>query len=539
TMNPEEGELRPQLLDRFGLCVEISGERDVGLRKAIVERVLLFEMDDGTFLGSWSAGDARLKDTVRAARERLPRIPLPENLVRTVAEVNNTLGISGHRGDLAILKSARALAALRGGEDLAAADVRDAIRLALPHRVPRSGVSAARAYHVERLLSWAFPGEAVEEDDRGPVVPLPGTTHGMKRGGVVFRAPAVTPQEQERQAVERAQAKRHRYEAAEASAGRKGPPTCGDPDCDYCQGYVEESIITPSDPYEVRRIVAPKGRRLSDAVGKRSKSRTKSSRGRYVRSIPWEKGRDIALDATLFAAAAGGHVDPETRRVRIALSDLRGKQRERKVGNLVLVVMDASGSMETQQRMVATKGAVLSLLRDSYVKRDRVGLIAFRDAVGEVVVPPTGSASQAAMQLTWLASGGTTPLSIGLFAAVKTLEMEQTRDPARKAILALITDGRANVAYFGGEPLEEAVKIAKTIRKMRVTSLVIDADRMVAGPAALRSAMEATQKGARTRGIFSDGPARTVADALGAKYFSLAEMSRSAILKAIRSRMTL
>jgi magnesium chelatase subunit D len=201
--------------------------------------------------------------------------------------------------------------------------------------------------------------------------------------------------------------------------------------------------------------------------------------------------------------------------------------------------MDASGSMETQQRMVATKGAVLSLLRDSYVKRDRVGLIAFRDAMGEVVVPPTGSASQAAMQLTWLASGGTTPLSIGLFAAVKTLEMEQVRDPARKAILALITDGRANVAYFGGEPLEEAVKIAKTIRKMGVTSLVIDADRMVAGPAALRSAMEATQKSARTRGIFSDGPARTVADAMGAKYFSLAEMSRSAILKAIRSRMAL
>jgi len=185
----------------------------------------------------------------------------------------------------------------------------------------------------------------------------------MKRGGVIFRAPTETPQERERQAIERAQAKRHRHEAAEASSGRPGPPTCGDPDCDYCQGYVEDSIITPSDPYEVRKIVAPKGRKLSDAVGKRSTSRTKSSRGRYVRSVPWEKGRDIAIDATLFAAAAGGHVDRVTHRVRIGLSDLRGKQRERKVGNLVLVVMDASGSMETQQRMVATKGAVLSLLR--------------------------------------------------------------------------------------------------------------------------------------------------------------------------------
>ena len=161
---------------------------------------------------------------------------------------------------------------------------------ALPHRVPRTGVSAARAYHVERLLSWAFPGEVAEEEDRGPVVPLPGTTHGMKRGGVIFRAPTETQEERERQAIELAKAKRHRYEAAEASPRRAGPSTCGDPECDYCQGYVEDSIITPSDPYEVRKIVVPKGRTLSDAAGKRSTSRTKSARGRYVRSVPWEKG---------------------------------------------------------------------------------------------------------------------------------------------------------------------------------------------------------------------------------------------------------
>jgi magnesium chelatase subunit D len=223
----------------------------------------------------------------------------------------------------------------------------------------------------------------------------------------------------------------------------------------------------------------------------------------------------------------------------VALSDLRGKRRERKVGNLILVVLDASASMETQRRMVATKGAVLSLLRDAYVKRDRVGLISFRDSVAEVVVPPTGSASLAAMQLTWLASGGTTPLSIGMFAAIKTLETEQVRDPGRKPLLVLITDGRANVAYFGGEPLDEAVRIGKMIKKKSVTSLVIDTDRVMMGPAALRAAMEATEKKSRTRGIFAGGPAKTVADAMGAKYLSLAEMSQAAILTAIRNRRSI
>jgi len=533
TMNPEEGELRPQLLDRFGLCVEVTGEKDLSLRRQIVERVLLFEADDEEFRQRWTKEDETLQREVEKARGALHGVRLEDRIVRTVTEIVAGLGVAGHRGDLAILKTARALAALRGADVLSAADLKDAIRLALPHRIPRTGVNERKARYAERLLSWAFPGEMEEEEERG-IVPLPESPHGLKRGGVIFRVPALSDQEKEAQAISQSMERRRRSEAA--AARKVPPPTCGDPDCDYCQGFVEANIIEPSAPFEVRKIAVPRGRKLSDAAGKRSRAKTAGSRGRYVRSGPWRKGRDVALDATLFAAVASGHVDLETRRVHVGFTDLRGKRRERKVGNLILVVLDASASMETQRRMVATKGAVLSLLRDAYVKRDRVGLISFKDSVAEVVVPPTGSATLAAMQLTWLASGGTTPLSIGLFAAVKTLETEQVRDPSRKPLLVLITDGRANVAYFGGEPFDEAVRIAKMIRRMRVTSMVIDTDRIMMGPAALRTAMEATEKRARTRGIFSCGPAKTVADAMGAKYLSLADMSQASILAAIRGR---
>ncbi|MGA6993563.1 MAG: VWA domain-containing protein, partial [Candidatus Deferrimicrobiaceae bacterium] len=523
-----------QLLDRFGLCVEVSGEKEIALRKQIVDRVLSFEREEPGFLGEWGKRDRNVLSRVTEGRARLPGIPIPDRILKMVTEAVATLGVAGHRGDIAILKSAQALAALRGGSDLVAGDLKDAFRLALPHRIPRSGVSDRAARHVERLLSWAFPGE-MKEEDREPFVPLPDTPHGMKRAGVVFRTPTRSDEELERQAIEQALATRRRSEQAGASRAAS-PNTCGDPDCDICQGFVEESMILPPAPYLVRKIEVPKGRKMLDAAGKRSRARTSGTRGRYVRSGPWKKGRDIALDATLFSAVASGHVDPGTGRIRFAVEDLRGKRRERKVGNLILVVLDASASMETQKRMVATKGAVLSLLRDAYVKRDRVGLISFRDTVAEIVVPPTGSASLAAMQLTWLASGGTTPLSIGMFAAVKTLEVEKVRDPGRKPLLVLITDGRANVAYVGGEPLEEAVRMGKIIRRMGVTSLVIDTDRMMMGPAALRASMEATEKAKKTRGIFSGGPAKTVADAMGAKYLSLAEMSQSAILAAIRAR---
>jgi magnesium chelatase subunit D len=532
TMNPEEGDLRPQLLDRFGLCVEISGERDLSLRRQIVERVLDFEGDEPGFLERWNGEDDTSRKRVEDSRERIGRVDVDDRIVKTVTEAVVLLGVAGHRGDLAILKTARALAALRGAEALAASDVRDAFRLSLPHRIPRTGVNAGKARDVERLLSWAFPGE-MEEEERRNTLPLPDTPHGLKRGGVVFRAPVLTDEERERQAIAQAMERRRR---SEAGGKETTPGTCGDPDCDLCQGFVEETIVAPSSPFEVRKISVPKGRKPSDAAGKRSRAKTTGSRGRYVRSGPWRKGGDVALDATLFAAAASGHVDRTARRIRVGLNDLRAKRRERKVGNLILVVLDASASMETQRRMVATKGAVLSLLRDAYVKRDRVGLISFRDSVAEVVVPPTGSASLAAMQLSWLSSGGTTPLSIGLFAAVKTLETEQVRDPARKPLLALITDGRANVAYFGGEPLDEAVRIGKMIRRMRVAALVIDTDRIMMGPAALRAAMEATERKSRSKGIFSGGPAKTVADAMGARYLSLADMNRSSILAAIRAR---
>jgi magnesium chelatase subunit D len=512
--------------------VEISGEKEISLRKQIVDRVLSFESEEPGFIEEWEREDRRILRQVTEGRARLRDVPIPDPITKTVTEAVAALGVSGHRGDIAILKTARALAVLRGGTDLSAADLSDAIRLSLPHRIPRSGVSDRAARHVERLLSWAFPGE-MQEGEREPVVPLPDTAHGMKRAGVVFRTPAYSDEELERQAIEQAVAARRRSEGRAASSS---PSTCGDPDCDICQGFLEETIIAPSAPYQVRKIVVPKGRKILDAAGKRSRAKTASTRGRYVRSGPWKKGRDVAMDATLVSAAAHGHVERPSGRVRIAVEDLRGKRRERKVGNLILVLLDASASMETQKRMVATKGAVLSLLRDAYVKRDRVGLISFRDTVAEVVVPPTGSASMAAMQLTWLASGGTTPLSIGIYAAVKTLEREQVRDPGRKPLLVLITDGRANVAYVGGEPLEEAVRMGKILRRMGVTSLVIDTDRMMMGPAALRASMEATEKRKKTRGIFSGGPAKTVADAMGAKYLSLAEMSQSAILAAIRTR---
>jgi magnesium chelatase subunit I len=135
TMNPEEGELRPQLLDRFGLCVEISGEREVSSRKAIVERVLLYERGDPPFLEKWDREDRALRQRLVAARGLLPSIDVPEPVLDSVVAVVAELGVAGHRGEITVLKAAKALAALKGIPAPDTECLSDAFRLALPHRL--------------------------------------------------------------------------------------------------------------------------------------------------------------------------------------------------------------------------------------------------------------------------------------------------------------------------------------------------------------------------------------------------------------------
>jgi magnesium chelatase subunit I len=135
TMNPEEGELRPQLLDRFGLCVEITGERDVGFRKSIVERVLLFEGQDAGFREKWDKKDEELRARLVAARAALPGVEVSGEILESIVAVVAELGVAGHRGDITVLKASKALAAIKGIPSPDEECLSDAFRLALPHRL--------------------------------------------------------------------------------------------------------------------------------------------------------------------------------------------------------------------------------------------------------------------------------------------------------------------------------------------------------------------------------------------------------------------
>ncbi|WP_022853379.1 magnesium chelatase ATPase subunit I [Thermodesulfatator atlanticus] len=137
TMNPEEGELRPQLLDRFGLCVQVEGLKDPKERVRIIERRMAFENDPEAFQREFAAENQALAERIVKAKERLKDISLPDEMLYEVAKRLITLGIDGHRGDLTVIKAARAHAAFCGRDEVTEEDLKVAEAIALPHRLRR------------------------------------------------------------------------------------------------------------------------------------------------------------------------------------------------------------------------------------------------------------------------------------------------------------------------------------------------------------------------------------------------------------------
>ncbi|WP_300606620.1 VWA domain-containing protein, partial [Trebonia sp.] len=206
---------------------------------------------------------------------------------------------------------------------------------------------------------------------------------------------------------------------------------------------------------------------------------------------------DVHLTATLTASAPHqlrrGRTGPG---LLLETTDLREHRREGRESNLVLFVVDASGSMAARRRMEAVKGAVLSLLLDAYQRRDKVGLVCFRGTGAELLLPPTSSVEVAARRLEAMPAGGRTPLAAGLAEARATLRRERLRDPLRRPLLVVVTDGRHTA---GGEP----GTVAGNLRRDGIASVVIDCE---SGPVRL-------------------GLAAVLAQALGAEYLGLTSLS--------------
>lgn len=272
--------------------------------------------------------------------------------------------------------------------------------------------------------------------------------------------------------------------------------------------------------FDPRRLETPMDRQERRSGGRRSRTVTTLKRGRYVRARPSPRDpSDLALDATLRAAApfqSERHATmPQGPVLQVRSHDYQRKVRVRRAANLVLFVVDASWSMAVEERMEATKGAVLSLLTDAYQRRDRVGLIVFQKDRAMVALPPTNSVELAQKRLQDLPVGGKTPLSAGLWLAAHTIQQELLRHPDLEPLLVILTDGAGNVSMGDMPPQEEAYLIAEQLRDADVRSVVVN--------------MEDAR--------FDQGLAQSLADHLGGECFNLVSLQADALLQTVQGRL--
>lgn len=516
TMNPEEGELRPQLLDRFGLTVEVAAPTDHAARAAVVRRRMAFDADPSGFIAAHAADDAALSERIARAQQRLGSVRLGDAALLKIAEVCAAFEVDGLRADIVTARTAIAHAAWSGREAVTREDIRQAALLALPHRRRRNPFDAPGMD--EELLD-----RILGDDDLPPDEPEPGPEGGPDPEDGPEPEGAPDPEDDSDETPQGdGQGKAPEGGSAEPPESPADPSDSADPsDCADSQAPEQDLPMLPpagaEQPGQVVKAATPSPRPRTftvrglgaGAAGKRSRAITSSGR-RVGARLPESGPGSLHLLETLRAAAGNqaGRERPDGR-VRIALEDLRLAVREGREANLVLFCVDASGSMAARKRMVQVKTAILSLLLDAYRRRDKVGLVTFRGKSAELVLPPTGSIDIAAARLDEIPAGGRTPLAEGLIEAARVIRREHLRDPLLRPLLVVVTDGRATA---GPGAVERSRQVADFVAGMGITTVVIDGEQ---GPLRM-------------------GLARTLAEHLGAEHVPVDEVTADGLTSTVQ-----
>ena len=492
TMNPEEGKLRPQFLDRFGLYVDVEGEQELDDRTEIIRRRMEYERDPAAFCHAWQGESETLRQRVQRARVLVDLVEADEAIRTLAGKYARQAGAQGNRCEVVLIRTAAAVAAWNGRDYITAEDLKEAALYVLPHR-RRTDVPPETEQPPQPPQQ---PGEKQDEPDE---------PEGQQ--------PPESPEQPDGQPPE------PEYQEQDGSDGEEieTPP----PEMHEGSGSDEEQLIEGEDIALLSLIPAiPRDRLLRQGSGRRSKTKSGANKGRYASftAHPTPQAHDLALDATLRVAApyqrGRDHSDCA---VALTDSDLRYKVREDHVGATIVFAVDASGSMGAQKRMKAAKEAILSMLLDSYQKRDKIGLVAFRKEGAQTLLDITASVDLAQKKLQQLPTGGRTPLAAGLYQSWQLLKARRLKDPELLPMLVLVTDGRANRALWTEDPVADALRAAELIRQEHIHAVVVDTE----------------------KDFISLHIAKQLADAMDAAYYKVDELKAEQLQTIVHNRSVL
>ncbi|WP_196593277.1 VWA domain-containing protein [Pectinatus sottacetonis] len=493
TMNPHEMLLPEYMLDKFGLYVESTSEKDAGKRVEIVKRRMAFENNPCGFCEAYKKETSVLARKIAKARIILSQVQFSEAVILLAAQMCAKAFCVGHQAELYLLETARALAALADRTYVLPKDLNEAAVLVLVHRSHKQSQNKENK-HNDSDNTTENNSDAMDRDDEKPNETPPAENEAADTENTGNE----TQDNDSKPAADNIENKDQNKEQESNS-----------PAPEEKISDIDKRISMPQ--LELARKIDKTHRRGS---GKRSITKTDLKRGRYVRArIPHGMIDDIALDATIRNAAVYQKARSKNDCALTILSeDIRQKVREKRIGSMFLFVVDASGSMGAYERMHAVKGAIFNMLRQAYQKRDRVGMIAFRKDKAEVLLPVTRSIDLAQKCLQKMPTGGKTPLAQGLNKALQVLKMEREKDIDAAAVLILITDGRANSKLENSDdPVKKALETAQEVKRQKIDSVVID-----------------TETDFIKLGIAGD-----IAKAMGGTYYELTKLKTENVLRII------
>lgn len=435
SMNPEEGPLSPQLLDRFGLCVEVSAERDPERRVEILRRRLLWETAPERLEAAFAPEEKALREKILRARKLLPAVRVSGYLRTLMVRLVLQVAAAGHRAEIFLFEAVRAQAALSGRSEATEEDLEAVAELVLIHR------------RRERSRKSPTPRpESKPREERRDSQPREGDSSPREK-----ETPRGTPQET--------------LPEGSPSEGLSRPET-GLSEPERARPEEGRDLVFPvGEIFRVREFSGHRERpQQVKSFGKRSKGFSLAGRGYFVRAVPYRGEGEIALFPTLLSAAPRQRIrGGGPGRLIIRKEDLRVRLKLVRSSRLTVFCVDGSGSMAAEARMRETKGAILSLLLSAYQKRDRVALMVFRGDRARLILPPTNSVERAARLLVDLPVGGSTPLSAALREIHVLLGTLQRRDPRLLTTVIFITDGRGNVSLTERPPREEIEILARRL----------------------------------------------------------------------------
>lgn len=448
--NPEEGELRPQLLDRFGLHAEVTTENYLQNRIDIIERRDDYDRNREAFCTAYEADQEQLRKRITRARANLSKIAVDRPVLEKIAQLCADLKVDGHRGELTIMRAARALAAFEGRRAVTDDHVKRVSAMALRHRLRRDALDeTATSEQIQQAVDEVFPSSQ----------PRPS---GGEGGGET--------QNSDQPGKVNKDAPRQRRSASGSSSRPNNADMLSPPAVERKSGEVKlDEHLRSTDRADKSRSLS---RRTSGG-----KAALVQQRGRYTRAVTFKSsGARIAIDATLRAL-----VSFEQRLAPVSSQALRYKLLKHKQGTLFVFAIDASGSMAAN-RIARAKTTILKLLRKSYLNRDSVAIVSFHGTTANVDLPPSRSILRARRVLDSLRMGGSTPLGLGLVTTIELLELVGNK--FGETVVLLFTDGRSNVplrrdglnlrAFRQVKIESELRELTVALRRTRARVVVVD-----------------------------------------------------------------